>query len=174
MLFVPSRYPLTVTACPSVLRQTVDGNSFGLWYDAGRVRTCHSGYEPGDSHACLCRRNTLRFRTRSARRYTICCEKCSSRAVPTSAAADHFGPRGAVAQRKHSLATRSSCCVGFGFPRTRPGTDHGLTQLALDLLSWLSICSRFLSVAWGSVGVGFDVRCKAPSQPGSTRSVHDA
>ena len=47
-----------------------------LWYDAGRVRTCHSGYEPGDGHACLCRRNTLRFRTRSARRYTICCEKC--------------------------------------------------------------------------------------------------
>ena len=43
-----------------------------LWYDAGRVQTCHSGFEPGDGHACLCRRNTLRFRTRSARRYTIC------------------------------------------------------------------------------------------------------
>ena len=53
-------------------------------------------------------------------------------------------------------------------------SDHGLTKLALDLLSWLSIFSRVLSVAWGSVGVGFDVRCKAPSQPGSTRSVHDA
>ena len=55
-----------------------------LWYDAGRVRTCHSGYEPGDGHACLCRRNTLRFRTRSARRYTICCEKCD-RKTPKSA-----------------------------------------------------------------------------------------
>ena len=43
-----------------------------LWHVAGRVRTCPSGYEPGDGHACLCRRNTLRFRTRSARRYTIC------------------------------------------------------------------------------------------------------
>ena len=27
--------------------------------------------------------------------------------------------------------------------------------------------SRVLSVVWGSVGVGFDVRCKDPSQPGS-------
>ena len=50
----------------------------------------------------------------------------------------------------------------------------GLTQLALDLLSWLSICSRVLSVAWGSVGVGFGVRFKAPSPPGSRHSVHDA
>ena len=35
--------------------------------------------------------------------------------------------------------------------------------------------SRVLSVAWGSNGFGFDVRCKAPSQSGpTTRSVHDA
>ena len=40
-------------------------------------------------------------------------EKCSSRAVPTSAAADHFGPRGAVAQRKHSLATGSCFFLHF-------------------------------------------------------------
>ena len=31
-----------------------------------------------------------------------------------------------------------------------------------------------LSVVWGSVGVGFGVRFKAPSPPGSCRSVHDA
>ena len=34
--------------------------------------------------------------------------------------------------------------------------------------------SRVLSVTWGSVGVGFGVRYKAPSPPGSCRSVHDA
>ena len=40
-------------------------------------------------------------------------EKQSSTAVPTSAAADHFGPRGAVAQQKHSLATGSCFFLHF-------------------------------------------------------------
>ena len=42
-------------------------------------------------------------------------EKCSSRAVPTSAAVDHSGPRGAVAQQKHSLATSSCFFSAFLF-----------------------------------------------------------
>ena len=61
--------------------------------------------------------------------------------------------------------------------RTGPGTVHGLTQLALDLLSWLSICSRVLSVAWVvrlELGLVFGVRFEAPSPPGSRHSVHDA
>ena len=47
---------------------------------------------------------------------------------------------------------------------------------ARTFFSWgaVSICSRILSVAWGFDGVGFGVRFKAPSPPGSCRLVHDA
>ena len=60
------------TAPDNPLDNPLDPHLVYLWHDAGRVQTCASGYELDHGDACLCRINASRFRTGSARRYTIC------------------------------------------------------------------------------------------------------
>ena len=96
-----------------------------LWHVAGRVRTCPSGYEPDYGNAGLCRRNSLRFRTRSARRYTICRLKVVIMGDVQYEQLPTFDLKRGNAQKKHSLPTRradSAPCMLVGLAQVWSST----------------------------------------------------